>query len=78
MSSTSQSESPHPRVSYLTTADKFLLGSMLLVFLALGEAVTTSRLADGGQEDLSRRIDRWARSIYAVLFAVLLTVTLWR
>ncbi len=34
-----------PRISYLTRLDYFLLGSTVLVFLALVEAACTSRLA---------------------------------
>jgi len=66
-----------PRVSYLTRADKFLLGATGLVFLALGEAIMTSKLADSDREKLSRRIDLWSRWTYPALFALLLIFTLW-
>ncbi len=66
-----------PPVSYLTRADKFLLGATLLVFAALGEAVWTGKLADTEREDQARRIDRRARWIYAGLFVALIGWTLW-
>jgi hypothetical protein len=66
-----------PRVSYLTRADTFLMGSTLLVFLAMGEAVTTSRLVKSGKHELSRKIDRWARVIYPVVFIFHSVFSLW-
>lgn len=66
-----------PPVSYLTRADKFLLGATLLVFAALGEAILTGKLADTEREETARRVDRWARWIYAALFVVLIGFTLW-
>ncbi len=66
-----------PRVSYLTRADKFLLGATLLVFMALGETIATVRLARTGKEELANAVDRWARWIYIALFAGLVTFTLW-
>ena len=67
-----------PPVSYLTRADKFLLGATLLVFAALGEAILTGKLTDTEREDLARRIDRGARWGYAALFVALIGVTLWQ
>lgn len=61
-----------PRVSYLTLADKLVLGMMALVFLALGEVILTSRLAQRDRSDLARRIDFHARWAYPVLFALVL------
>ena len=66
-----------PRVSYLTRVDQFVLGSTLLVFSALGEAIVTAKLAKGGNLSLSRTIDRCARAIYPGLFAVVALATLW-
>jgi hypothetical protein len=66
-----------PRVSYLTRVDQFILGSTLLVFLALGEAIVTANLARGGNHSFSRTIDRWARVIYLVLFATVAIFSLW-
>lgn len=59
-----------PKVSYLTRADRFILGSTLLVFLALAEAILAGRLAGEGREAASRRLDVAARWIYPTLFAL--------
>ena len=61
-----------PRISYLTRLDIFVLGTTLLVFMALGETVLTSRLAKTGKEVLGRRIDSRARWIYLVLFSLII------
>ena len=58
-----------PRVEYLTRADVVILGSAMLVFFSLGEAVLTSNLAAGGREDLARSFDRWSRVLYPLVFA---------
>ncbi len=62
-----------PRVSYLTRMDELVLSVTLLVFLALGEVVATSRLVQIGRVEIARRIDRFSRWIYlaAVIVAVL-------
>ena len=65
-----------PPVSYLTRLDLFLLGATVLVFLALGEAAVSSRMARGGRTESARRLDLWSRWVYAALFAVLVTFTL--
>ncbi len=58
-----------PRVSYLTRLDRFILFSIFLVFITLGESVLTATLAHKGKKELSLRIDRWARYVYLILFA---------
>ena len=65
-----------PPVSYLTQIDEFLLGATVLVFLALGEAVISSRMAKEGRGDQARRVDWHSRWIYASLFVVLAGSTL--
>ncbi len=62
-----------PRVAYFTRMDKYVLLSTVLVFLALGEAITTCKIAAEGKKDLALRIDRWARVIYLILFAIVIT-----
>lgn len=57
-----------PKVSYLTRGDKFMFGATLLVFLALAEAIMTSRLAKKGNQKLAMLVDRWAQFGYIVLF----------
>ena len=64
-----------PQVSYLTRADLYLIGCMLLVFGALGEAVVTGVLAgDETRVALARRIDVIARFVYPALFAVIVYI----
>jgi hypothetical protein len=53
-----------PRVSYLNRLDRFILCAIILVFLALGEAIVTSMLAFKGKKELARKIDLWARFVY--------------
>ena len=65
-----------PRVSYLTTGDRFMLAITLLVFTALGQAVVTGRLAKSGKEALARSLDRWGRWIYLAALASVCWVTL--
>ncbi|NIO17090.1 MAG: hypothetical protein GTN70_08845 [Deltaproteobacteria bacterium] len=57
-----------PAVEYLTRLDKFIVGSSVLMFAALGEAILTCSLAARGNHLLSTRIDRWARPIYVLTF----------
>ena len=65
-----------PRISYLTLADQFILWSLILVFLAVMEAVSTAALVNYGNEVLALRIDRWCRLIFPLAFAVILFVTI--
>ena len=53
----------------MTRGDVFVLGCTFLVFSAFGMALLSGRLAKIGQEDLARRVERWARWIYLLLFA---------
>ena len=66
-----------PRVEYLTRADIVILGSAVIVFFSLGEAIMTSNIASKGKEVLARATDRWSRLVYAVLFAVIMLVAIW-
>jgi hypothetical protein len=63
-----------PRVEYLTRADVVVLGSAILVFFSLGEAVLTSNLAAAGRKNAARAIDRWSRVFFVIAFAVVLLV----
>ena len=63
-----------PRLSYLTRADRFLIGATLLVFMAFGEALWTSYLATQDQETRALRIDSLSRVIFPLVFMVLLLV----
>jgi hypothetical protein len=56
--------------------DLLVLSTTVLVFLALGEVVVTSRLAQRDRAELARRIDYHARWVYLSLFATVLFVTM--
>ena len=60
-----------PQVEYLTRADVIVLGSVVLVFFALGEAVLTYNLANNGRQIAARSVDRWSRVIYVVFFGII-------
>ena len=60
-----------PQVEYLTRADVIILGSVVLVFFALGEAVLTYNLSYKGRQMAARAIDRWARVIYVGFFGII-------
>jgi len=59
-----------PRISYLTRADRFFVGSAMLVFLGLAKAVLTLALAQGPNAGLIARIDRTGRWAYPVAVVV--------
>jgi hypothetical protein len=61
-----------PRVSYLTLLDYFILGSTVLVFMALLEVVITSGLAQAGKSAQAHRLQRAARLVFPLLFGVLI------
>jgi hypothetical protein len=65
-----------PRIAYLTRADRFFMGSALLVFLGLAKAVLTIALGQGGEHPLIARVNRWGRWLYplAVLANVMLAI----
>ncbi len=65
-----------PRVSYLTRVDYFVLGSLILVFLALVEAVTSGVIAARGKEALARKLDRWSRWAFPASFFMLIAFAL--
>lgn len=59
-----------PQISYLTNADELVLTATLLVFMALAQAVYTSRLAIRNEIERARRLDRYGRWIYPLLYVV--------
>lgn len=61
-----------PRLNYLTILDKFVLGSTILVFLALVEAVTTGYFIAKDREAVAVRMDRACRWIFPLAFAALI------
>jgi hypothetical protein len=64
-----------PRIAYLTRADRFFVGSALLVFLGLAKAIVTIAL-QGGDGGLVSRIDRWGRWLYPLAMTVNLLLAL--
>jgi hypothetical protein len=65
-----------PRISYMTRADRFFVGSAVLVFIGLMKAVVTLALAQGPRADLIARADRWGRWAYPIAVFVTLVVAL--
>ncbi len=59
-----------PKVSYVTRMDQFLLGATVLMFATLVEVIVTSTLARGERLALARRVDRWCRVLFPLLFAL--------
>ncbi len=64
-----------PRISYLTRADRFTLGSLVLVFLALVEVVATSALARQGRSETGNRIDRVSRVAFPLALAAIIAIS---
>ena len=60
-----------PPIAYTTEVDIYILGCSCLIFLALGEAIITARLARNKKHKLSLAIDRAMRWIYPVVFLIL-------
>jgi hypothetical protein len=50
-----------PRISYLTRADRFFIGSAVLVFLGLVKAVAAAALAQTPHASVLERLNRWGR-----------------
>jgi hypothetical protein len=65
-----------PRISYMTRADLFASGCMLLVFLALAVTVIVSRWANSERVAQARQLNAAARWVYLGLFALVVLATL--
>lgn len=61
-----------PKLSYLTRADRFVMGSAILVFLAFGEALLTSSLADRERVELAHKIDAFAKVAFPLGFVAVM------
>ncbi len=59
-----------PRISYLTRMDFFMLVTSIMIFLALVEGVTTSKLATTGRKELALRIDHYSRICFPIAYLV--------
>ena len=64
-----------PPVAYLTKTDVFVIGSMLMVFLALGVAVISSRWANSDRVEPALRLNAIARWVYIGLFFAVVAAT---
>lgn len=61
-----------PELSYFTRLDYFIIGSTILVFLALVQSLTTTFLFSKGKQEIGIRIDRVSRVIFPLAFAVMM------
>ena len=60
-----------PRLSYFTIMDRFVVGSTVLVFLALIESITTNYLVTTADRvNLALKMDRYCRWVFPVIFLV--------
>lgn len=66
-----------PRLSFLTGLDYFVLGSSILVFLALMVVAFSAYLIEKGKAEQARKLDRMSRWIAPVLFLAITVQTLW-
>ena len=65
-----------PRISYLTTMDRFVMGSSALVFAALLEAIGSGYLASHGRAATAVRIERQCRWLFPTVFIGLIIAEL--
>jgi hypothetical protein len=61
-----------PRLPYMTRLDVFFLVSTLLVFFSLVEVLVTTILDNNQQTARAKKIDRYCRVIFPVIFAIAL------
>ena len=66
-----------PAVPYLTRMDAFILGSTVLVFAALIQAVYTSSITSQGKQEQMSSLDRLCRVLFPLLFLALLAWAFW-
>ncbi|MCF6313060.1 MAG: hypothetical protein L3J39_11465 [Verrucomicrobiales bacterium] len=66
-----------PKVSYITRMDGFILFATIMVFIALMEAVTTSRLVKVGKEDLALKMDLSCRVLFPACFIAACIFAIW-
>ena len=60
-----------PALGYLTRLDIFIVGSTILVFLALIQSLTTIHFVSHDKQDLAMRIDRTSRILFPLAFTAL-------
>jgi hypothetical protein len=57
-----------PKVSYTTRLDEFIFMSSLIVFLALTQAIATSRLVHVNKGSTARTVDKMCRIVFPIVF----------
>ncbi len=65
-----------PKVGYLTSMDKYVLASSILVFLALVEAITAGTMASAGNIRSAEKLDRASRWLFPGAYLVIVLLTL--
>jgi cadmium resistance protein CadD (predicted permease) len=65
-------DSQLPRLPYMTRIDLFFLVSTLLVFFSLIEVLVTTILDNNQQTKRAKRIDRYCRVIFPLVFVIAL------
>ncbi len=66
-----------PKVAYFTRMDNFVLLSTVLVFVALGTAIGTSKISSDGNTKLALNIEKYMRAVYVIIFLAIIVFTLW-
>jgi hypothetical protein len=57
-----------PKLSYFTTMDKLILGSSVLVFLAMAESVLALNLVSKGKEETAVKLDAACQWLFPLVF----------
>jgi Neurotransmitter-gated ion-channel ligand binding domain/Neurotransmitter-gated ion-channel transmembrane region len=63
-------DSQLPRLPYMTRLDAFILTGTVLVFFSLIEVLITTILETRQQRELAKKIDRYCRAIFPVIFVI--------
>jgi hypothetical protein len=65
-----------PKLGYLTLLDGFIVGSTILVFLALVESLTTIYLVSKEKKELAIRIEKMSRLVFPITFGIIIITVL--
>ncbi len=65
-----------PELPYLTSLDRYVIGTDIFVFMAFLETLITSFYEDRGKKGLSALIDRSSRILFPVVFILFILLTL--
>ncbi len=66
-----------PKIDYMTRLDFFILGSTVLIYATLVQAVITTTMAKSGNLLEARDVDLWCRWLFPGGFVLLALETLW-